>query len=105
MSLNSLKRDLAIINKALNIDTSNLRFSTWGEFNGQYLINLSETEQKQYWHLALKFALITNDIKNGVTSTTHTWTPEYVAELEERTKAIEQSLKLKGVEFDEYFKS
>ena len=87
-----LKRDIEIVNKALQIDAvKNYHFSTWGEFNETYLINLTETEKKQYWHLTLKFALMTFDIKNGREPTTiHNWTEEYVNDLEQRVEKHER---------------
>lgn len=87
-----LKREMETITRALGIADGNKRFSTWGEFNEGYLINLSETEQRQYWHLVLKFALITQDQHNGKETTIHSWTAEYAEELEERVKSLEQHL-------------
>ena len=84
-----LKREIEVLSKALTLDTTNKRFSTWGEFNEGYLTLLSEAELKQYWRLVYKFALITDDItKTGRAVTLHTWTPEYAADLEQRVKAI-----------------
>jgi len=84
MSVNQLKREISVIQKALNLDLSNLRFSTWGEFNEEYLSCLSETELKQYWRLKLKFALIHSDQKHGITQTCHNWSAEYVSNLDKR---------------------
>jgi hypothetical protein len=54
-----IKREIEIVRKTLELDPNpNYRFSTWGEFNSGYLIFLSETEQRQYWHLIHKFAVI-----------------------------------------------
>ena len=63
MSLTKLRREIEVVNKALNIDLDkvNYRFSTWGEFNASYLLFLSEAELKQYWRLVAKFALIHAD--------------------------------------------
>ena len=90
-----IKSEIELLRKALNLtpDNVNYRFSTWGEFNGGYLIHLSETEQEQFWHLCFKFALIHNDVKHGRHISIHDDVFGYRTELDRRL----EGLKLDGV--------
>ena len=91
-----IKSEIELIKKALNLtpDNANYRFSTWGEFNEGYLSCLSETELKQYRRLTLKFALIHDDQKHGITQNIHNWSAEYVVELDQRLKELSERYKI-----------
>jgi hypothetical protein len=91
-----LKREIAIINNALNLDANaNYRFSIWGEFNENYLLNLTEAEQEMYWQITYKFALIHSDVKHGNRVGIHGDIEGYRKELTERLNELQKHYGMK----------
>lgn len=90
-----INRNLKIIKQALNIGTdSNLRFSTWGDFNSTYLTWLSEAEKRQYNHLVFKFAVIHAYDKQGMVPSMHGDVEGFQAKIDSELKQLEEKYKV-----------